>query len=125
MCTLSEEPPETVSGAIHGWRRGRNHHQLGGRLQLAMAWLRGDVMKSLLSARKVSWWQLVMALRSGGNGLRVPCLARRDLFGLVVLALFLRTKVRFIGGVLAGLLVPFGWRAGRFIGQVVACFFYV
>ena len=69
MCTLSEEPPETVSGAIHGWRRERNRHQLGGRLQLAMAGLRGSVMKSLLSARKVCWWQLAMALRLGGNGL--------------------------------------------------------
>ena len=61
MCALSEGPPETVSGATHGWRRGRNHHQLGGRLQLAMAGLRGDVTKSLLSVGKVCWWQLAMA----------------------------------------------------------------
>ena len=43
--------------------------ELSGRLQLAMARLRGGVMKTLLSAGKVCWWQLAMALRRGGNGL--------------------------------------------------------
>ena len=34
---------------------------MSGRLQLAMARLRGGVMKTLLSAGKVCWWQLAIA----------------------------------------------------------------
>jgi hypothetical protein len=56
------------------------HHQLSGRLQLAMARLRGGVMKTLLSAgmlvaaghgleERRQWALSSVSLRRGGNGL--------------------------------------------------------